>query len=99
MSDKIEPMTHIDIRVVKNLLISRINEGKDLMKTANLPNEWKKKEYAFQEKCKAAIKLIDEGIAIKEGKVNEAPKTPVQNPAETDEGGRKPFIQNQGTKA
>ena len=66
MSNRIEPTTHIDIRVVKNLLYSRINEGRDLMKTAALSNQWKKKEQATLDKLQQAMRLIEEAINIKE---------------------------------
>lgn len=71
MSDKIEPSTHIDILVIRNLIISRLNEGRDMMKLANIPTSWKKKERIFQEKCMQAVKLIDEAVKAKEGKFNE----------------------------
>ena len=99
MSDRIEPMTHIDIRVVKNLLISRINEGKELMGSASLSTEWKKREHIFQEKCKKAIELIDEGIKVKEGIFNETNRNSHQNFSENKQDNRETGVQNQTGKA
>lgn len=96
MSDRIEPMTHIDTRVVKNLLISRINEGRDLMKTAAVSTEWKKREKLFQEKCMKAINLIDEGLKIKEGKYNE---NPVQSSNQGNQSIREVSTEKQESKA
>lgn len=66
MSNRIEPTTHIDIRVLRNLLISRINEGRDLMKMASLPNSWKKREQLCLSKLTEGLKNIEEAIKIKE---------------------------------
>ena len=99
MSDKIEPMTHIDIRAVRNLLSNRLSEGRDIMKTASVPQNWRQTERQFQDKCRQALKLIDEAIAIKEGKVNEVSQNPVQAPTESNHGSRKTGIQNQEVKA
>ena len=98
MSDRIEPMTHIDIRVVKNLLMSRVNEGRDIIKTSSVSQEWKQKERQFQEKCRQAIRLIDEAISIKEGKYDVS-KTSSKNTAEGYQGIRETGIQNQKDKA
>jgi hypothetical protein len=82
MSNRIEPTTHIDIRVVKNLLQSRITEGRDLMKTAALPNSWKRKEQACQDKLSKAMQCIEEAIKIKEGEINDISEN--QTPAKTN---------------
>ena len=92
MSDRIEPSTHIDIRVIKNLLISRLNEGRDLMKLATVPTSWKKKERVLQEKCTQAIKLIDEAIKAKEGNNNEV-SDQTQTTGESNKGTGKTYIQ------
>lgn len=96
MSDRIEPSTHIDVRVVRNLLISRLNEGRDLMKLASVSTKWKKGEKLFQEKCRQAIKLIDDAINIKEDNYNE---NPVQTSGEGNESTRKTSVQNEENKA
>ena len=88
-------ITHIDIQVVRNLLWSRLSEGRDLMKSATVTTDWKKKERAFQDKCKDALKLIDEGIKIKEGTVDDASNDKTAN--ESNQGNRKADVQgNQG---
>lgn len=90
MSDRIEPSTHIDIKVVKVLLESRINEGMELTKNMKLPREWRDKEAHFLSKCREAVNNINEAIKIKEDnnngtsnsfdKVNDNRKqAPVQN--------------------
>ena len=96
MSDRIEPSTHIDIRVVRNLLISRINEGRDLMKSAIVSTAWKRKERVLLEKCAQAIKLIDEAIKAKEGNDNEVSN---QTTGEGNKSTGKTRIQNQESKA
>lgn len=72
MSSRIEPTTHIDIRVVKNLLKNRIDEGRELMKSAALPNSWKKIEQARQEKLRMAMRNIEDAINVEEGNKNDA---------------------------
>lgn len=101
MSDRIEPMTHIDIRVVRNLLTSRMNEGLELMNSSNTTPYWKKTERRFQEKCRQAMKLIDDAIAIKEGKYNEVSENSNQNQGsgEANKGNREAGVQRPGTKA
>lgn len=98
MSDRIEPGTHIDIRVVRNLLISRINEGRDLMKSAIVSTTWKRKERVLLEKCAQAIKLIDEAIKAKEGNNNEVSNQP-QTTGESNKSTGKTRIQDQESKA
>lgn len=97
MSDHIEPGTHIDIRVIKNLLISRLNEGRDLMKLASVSTAWKRKERVLQEKCNQAIRLIDEAINAKEGKTNEV-SNQTQTTRESNKGNWKTTVQNQENK-
>lgn len=74
MSNRIEPTTHIDIRVVKNLLKNRIDEGRELMKSAALPNSWKRVEQARQEKLRMAMRNIDDAINMKEDEAHETSK-------------------------
>lgn len=97
MSDRIEPMTHIDIRVVRNLLVSRINEGRELLASNTVPYDWKKTERSFLEKCKKAVQFLNEGIDIKEGNINEVSKN--QNSAEAVSENRKTGVQTQRPQA
>lgn len=97
MSDRIEPSTHIDIRVIKNLLISRINEGRDLMKLATVPTSWKKKERILLEKCTQAIKLIDDAIKVKEDNNNET-SNQVKTAGESNKSNWKTPVQKQESK-
>ena len=88
MSEQFNPTTHIDIRVVKNLLITRINEGKELAKSANVSNDWRKKEYAAQDRYNKCIKLIDEAISIKEDMANEVSNDSNQSSKASTEGNK-----------
>ena len=63
-----EPSMHIDLNVIKSLLISRVNEGKELSKSDEVNAVWKKKERVIEDKCRQAMKIIDEAIAISENK-------------------------------
>ena len=87
MSDRIEPMTHIDVRVIRQLLQTRINEGRELMKSASLSTQWKKQEQAFIGKARDALRNLDEAIKIKEGPINEASNDKVASEVNAD--GRK----------
>lgn len=86
MTDKSNPTTHIDVKVVKNLLISRINEGKELMRSANTSGDWRRKEIQAQDRYRKAIKLIDEAISIKEGTYNEVSNAANKNATNSTEG-------------
>lgn len=96
MSNYFEPDTHIDIKVVKNLLVTRINEGNELIKSESTSKEWKRTERAFLKKCRDAVLIIEEAIKIKEGKVNEDPEN--KNPQQGSAGDRQSSIQNQSNK-
>lgn len=85
-------ITHIDIQVIRNLLISRLNEGRDLLKVAYTTTEWKRREKLFQDKCKAALSNIEEAIKIKEGKNNESSSN--QTSTESNEKDRETRVQN-----
>jgi hypothetical protein len=97
MTNYQEPDTHIDIRVIKNLLITRINEGNELIMSESTSREWKRNERAFIKKCQDAIQIIDEAIKIKEGKFNEASQN--KNPQQGTANYRQNNVQNQGDKA
>ena len=86
MTDKSNPTTHIDVKVVKNLLISRINEGKELMRSASTSGDWRRKEIQAQDRYRKAIKLIDEAISIKEGTYNEVSNAANKNATNSTEG-------------
>jgi hypothetical protein len=97
MTNYTEPDTHIDIKVVKNLLLTRVNEGMEIIKSQAASPEWNKTERLFLKKCREAIKTIDEAINIKEGKFNETSKNSYAS--ENHAGDRQTGIQNQGDKA
>jgi hypothetical protein len=92
MSNYTEPDTHIDIKVVKNLLITRINEGNELIKSESTSKEWKRVERAFLKKCRDAIIIIDEAIKIKEDKTSENPEN--KNPRQDSRNNQQTFIQD-----
>lgn len=85
MSSRIEPSTHIDIRVVKNLLKNRIDEGRELMKSAALPNSWKKIEQARQEKLRMAMRNIEDAINVEEGNKNEVSENQASNESNSED--------------
>lgn len=85
-------ITHIDIQVIRNLLLSRLNEGQDLMKSDTPNTAWKKTERLFQNKCMIALQAINEAIAIKEGKINEVSNN--QTASEGNKGSKQSSIQN-----
>lgn len=85
-------VTHIDIQMIRNLLQSRLNEGRELMKSATTSSEWKRYEKLFQDKCSKALRLINEAIDIKEGKMNEVSND--QATAESNQNNRQIGIQD-----
>ena len=100
MSVTNELMTHIDLRVVRNLLDLRLNEGREIMKNAATPAEWRHSERRIQEKCRDAMKILDEAISIREGKTNEASIDPkAESTAEGDKGARKTGVPGETVKA
>lgn len=96
MSDRLEPDTHIDILVIKNLILTRLKEGREMMHNANVPTDWKKRENIFQEKVTKAVNLINEAINAKEGKFNEVSN---KGTNEGNKGSRETDVQNQENKA